>query len=423
MKKVGIALLGLGVVGSGTYRILQSKKDNIKRDYGVELEVKQILEKDLSKAEALGIDLKIVSCDIQNVIKDDSISVVAEFFGGIEPARTFLIACLKAGKSVVTSNKELFSKHWPELESAAKETGAGIYFEASCGGGVPIIRALHESCQGNDILEIKGIVNGTTNYILSNMSEKGSDYGETLKEAQRLGYAEANPSADVDGYDSTYKLSILSSLSFRKRVPYTAIYREGISGITKEDIKFGKEFGLTVKLLAISKNVGGKIEAHVYPAFIPDDHPLAKVSGAFNGIYVVGDNVGELMFYGKGAGDLPTGSAIVSDIVYAATHDTHKRYPFILESEANDFNNDFESEYFIRLIAKDHTGVLSEITGILGKSGISIDSMVQKAGSHGTATIVLITQKTTELTFKKALDALKQAACIDEVSSVIRVEK
>ena len=180
MKKVGIALLGLGVVGSGTYRILQSKKENIKRDYGVELEVRHILEKDLSKAEALGIDLGIVSCDIQNVVKDDSISVVAEFFGGIEPARTFLIACLKAGKSVVTSNKELFSKHWPELESAAKASGAGIYFEASCGGGVPIIRALHESCQGNDILEIKGIVNGTTNYILSNMSEKGSDYGDTL---------------------------------------------------------------------------------------------------------------------------------------------------------------------------------------------------------------------------------------------------
>ena len=423
MKKVGIALLGLGVVGSGTYRILKSKAKNIKRDYGVDLEVRQVLEKDLSKAEALGIDLSIVSCDIANVVNDKDISVVAEFFGGIEPARTFLIACLKAGKSVVTSNKELFSKHWPELEAAAKETGAGIYFEASCGGGVPIIRALHESCQGNDILEIKGIVNGTTNYILSNMSEKGSDYYETLKEAQRLGYAEANPSADVDGFDSTYKLSILSSLSFRKRVPYTAIYREGISGVTKEDIKFGKEFGLTVKLLAISKNVNGKIEAHVYPAFIPDDHPLAKVSGAFNGIYVVGDNVGELMFYGKGAGDLPTGSAIVSDIVYAATHDTHKRYPFILEEEANDFNNDFESEYFIRLVAKDQTGVLSEITGILGKAGISIDSMVQKAGSHGQATIVLITQKTTELTFKKALDALKQSTSISEVSNVIRVEK
>ena len=288
MKKVGIALLGLGVVGSGTYRILQSKAHKIEEDFGVSLEVRHVLEKDLSKANALGIDPAIVSCDIQNVINDKEISVVAEFFGGIEPARTFLIAALKAGKSVVTSNKELFSKHWPELEAAAKETGAGIYFEASCGGGVPIIRALHESMQGNDVLEIKGIVNGTTNYILSNMSEKGSDYSDTLKEAQRLGYAEANPSADVDGFDSTYKLSILSSLSFHKRVPYTAIYREGISTVTKEDIKYGKEFGLTVKLRAISKNVNGKIEAHVYPAFIPDDHPLAKVGGAFNGIYVVG---------------------------------------------------------------------------------------------------------------------------------------
>ena len=423
MKKVGVALLGLGVVGSGTYRILQSKSEKFKEDYGVEIEVKHVLEKDTSKAVALGIDLNMVSCDINNVVNDPSIGVVAEFFGGIEPARTFLLAALKAGKSIVTSNKELFSKHWQELEAAAKETGAGIYFEASCGGGVPIIRALHESCQGNDILEVKGIVNGTTNYILSNMSEHGSDYDATLKEAQKLGYAEANPSADVDGFDSTYKLSILSSLAFRKKVPYTSIYREGISKVTKEDIKFGKEFGLTVKLLAISKNVNGKIEAHVYPAFIPDDHPLAKVSGAFNGIYIVGDNVGELMFYGKGAGDLPTGSAIVSDIVYAATRHEHRRYPFILEEAAQDFNNDFVSEYFIRLSVKDESGVLSAITGIFGKAGISIDSIVQKAGANGKATIAFVTQKTTEQTFQKALATLKDAPCICEVSNVIRVEK
>ena len=423
MKKIGIALLGLGVVGSGTYRILESKKESIKRDYGVEIEVRHVLEKDLSKAQALGISLDKVSCDINNVVNDPEIEIVAEFFGGIEPARTFLIAALKAGKSVVTSNKELFSKHWPELEAAAAQTGAGIYFEASCGGGVPIIRAMHDSLQGNDILEIKGIVNGTTNYILSNMSEKGSDYGDTLKEAQRLGYAEANPSADVDGFDSTYKLSILSSLAFRKRIPYTAIYREGISKVSKEDIKYGKEFGLTVKLLAISKNVNGRIEAHVYPAFIPDDHPLAKVSGAFNGIYVVGDNVGELMFYGKGAGDLPTGSAIVSDIVTAATRTPHRRYPFILEAEANDFNNDFSSEYFIRLIVKDETGVLSRITGILGAAGIGIDSMVQKEGANGNATIVLVTQKTSETIFKSALSDLEKDLCVKEIANVIRVEK
>lgn len=423
MKTVGIALLGLGVVGSGTYRILQDKKQKIERDYGVSIEVKQILEKDASKAAALGIDPAIVSCDINNVLNDDSVSVVAEFFGGTEPARSFLVQCLEKGKSIVTSNKELFSKHWADLEEAAKKTGAGIYFEASCGGGVPIIRALHESMQGNDVLEIKGIVNGTTNYILSNMTDNGSDYDLTLKEAQRLGYAEANPSADVDGFDSTYKLSILSSLAFHKRVPYTAIYREGISKVTKEDIKFGKEFGLTVKLLAISKNVNGKIEAHVYPAFIPDDHPLAKVGGAFNGIYVVGDNVGELMFYGKGAGDLPTGSAIVSDIVTAATREAHRRYPFILEEAAQNFNDDFASEYFIRLSAKDETGVLSAITGIFGDAGISIDTMVQKSGSNGKATIAFVTQKTTELTFRKALETLKASPCISEVSSVIRVEK
>lgn len=422
MKKVGIALLGLGTVGGGTYRILKSKAEKIKENYGVEIEIKHILERDMAKVTALGIDPSIVSCDINNVLKDDSISIVAEFFGGIEPAKSFLIASLKAGKSIVTANKELFSKNWPEMEAAAAETGAGLYFEASCGGGVPIIRALTESCQGNDILAVKGIVNGTTNFILSKMTEDGADYAGTLAEAQRLGYAEANPTADVDGFDSTYKLSILSTLAFGKRVPVEQIYREGISKVTGEDIAYGKEFGLTIKLLAISKNNDGVIEAHVYPAFIPDNHPLAKVGGAFNGIYVVGDNVGELMFYGKGAGDLPTGSAIVSDIVYAATRHQHIRYPFVTES-ATDFEKNFTSEYFIRVQVKDEKGVLSSLSGIFGSRNISIDKMVQKSNMNGTATVVFVTQMTDEATVSAAISDMKSQAYLKEVSSVIRVEK
>ena len=352
MKKVGLALLGLGTVGGGTYRILKANHDMIKKTEGVDLSVECILEKDISKARALGVDESIVSTDINDVLKNDKIKIVAEFFGGIEPARTFLIQALLAGKSIVTANKELFSKHWHELEAAAKKGKAGLYFEASCVGGVPIIRTLTESMQGNNILSIKGIINGTTNYILSKMSESGETYEQALKEAQQLGYAEANPTADVDGYDASYKLSILSSLAFRTKVPLDKVYREGISGISIDDINYGKEMGLTMKLLGIGKQENGKVEVRVHPAFISNDHPLASVKGSFNAVHILGDAVGDIMLYGRGAGDLPTGSAIVSDIVYAATRKTHKLSCFKNTTDVvsdKKFIKDFRSEYYIRM--------------------------------------------------------------------------
>ena len=331
MKKVGIALLGLGVVGSGTYQILQERKEEIAKIYGVCPEVVCVLERDLTKADALGIPRSMVWEGIEAVCASDKVDVVAEFFGGTRPAKDFLCAALKAGKSVVTSNKELLAKHWKDLEEAGKEGNAGIFFEASCVGGVPVIRALEESVQGNEITALYGIVNGTTNYILSDMTANGSDYQEVLKECQRLGYAEANPAADVEGFDSTYKLSILSSLAFRKHVDYTSILREGITQIDRQDIAFAKQNGYVIKLLAIAKKNESGVEAHVYPALVPKDHQLANVGGSFNALYVVGDNVGELMFYGRGAGALPTGSAIVSDIIFAATRGRTVRYPFITE--------------------------------------------------------------------------------------------
>ena len=341
MKRVGIALLGLGVVGSGTYKILQEKREKIAEVYGVDVEVVCVLERDLSKAEALGIDKSKVWGGIDEVCASPEVDIVAEFFGGTRPAKDFLCAALRAGKSVVTSNKELLAKHWKDLEEAGKEGDAGIFFEASCVGGVPVIRALEESCQGNDVTALYGIVNGTTNYILSDMTANGSDYQSVLKECQRLGYAEANPSADVEGFDSAYKLSILSSLAFRKKIDYTDVLREGITDISSQDINFAKENGFVVKLLAIAKNGDDGVEAHVYPVLVPLGHQLANVSGSFNALYVVGDNVGELMFYGRGAGALPTGSAIVSDIVFAATRGRKVRYPFITkenEKVLKDFN-------------------------------------------------------------------------------------
>ncbi|NCA66698.1 MAG: homoserine dehydrogenase [Clostridia bacterium] len=425
MKKIGVALLGLGTVGSGTYRILKSQHDNIMNNYGVDIEIRHILEKDMTKVNALNIDPSIVSCDINNILNDDKISIVAEFFGGIEPARSFLIKSLEKGKSIVTANKELFSKHWAELEAAASLTGAGLYFEASCVGGVPIIRALQDSCQGNNITCLKGIVNGTTNYILTQMTDNGANYSDALKEAQRLGYAEANPTADVDGYDSSYKLSILSTLAYGKKVPLSKVYCEGISKIDIEDINYGKRFGLTIKLLAISKNNNGNIEAHVYPAFIPNEHPLASVKGSFNAVYVTGNNVGDLMFYGRGAGDLPTGSAIVSDIVYAATKAEHRRFPYALDEAFldSDFNTNFSCEYFIRLNAVDSVGVLSKISGIFAQNGISITTMYQQADKGGICELIFITHITNEEALEKAMNTIKVLDCVAGVSSVLRVER
>ena len=368
MKKVGIALLGLGTVGGGTYRIIQKNHEMIKKSEGIDLEIKCVLERNMDRCRELGVDESIVSTDIERVVNDPEIKIVAEFFGGIEPARTFLIKCLLAGKSIVTANKEMFSKHWHELEDAARKGKAGLYFEASCVGGVPIIRTLQESMQGNNIKSLKGIINGTTNFILSKMSDTGADYAETLKEAQELGYAEANPSADVDGFDAMYKLSILSSLAFRKKVPLDIIYREGISNISVEDINYGKEFGLTLKLLGIAKqHEDGRVEARVHPVFIPNEHPLATVKGSFNSVFIEGDAVGDIMLYGRGAGDLPTGSAIVSDIVYAAGQKTHKLSCFKnngLHIPNREFVRDFESEYYIRMTLKEEAGVLSEVSGV-----------------------------------------------------------
>ena len=424
MKKIGVALLGLGTVGGGTYRILVNHREKIAERDGVEIDIRHIIERDVSKAEKLGADLSIVSQNIDDVINDDNVQIVAEFFGGIEPAKTFLIKCLLAGKSIVTANKELFSKHWPELEEAAKKGGAGLYFEASCVGGVPIIRTLTQGMQGNDILSLKGIVNGTTNYILSKMTDEGSEYEEVLKEAQKLGYAEANPSADVDGFDSMYKLSILSSLAFHTKVPISQISREGISGISKTDISFGKKFGYVLKLLAIAKRVDdGKIEARVHPAFIPSDHPLASVKGSFNAVFIQGNNVGDIMLYGRGAGDLPTGSAIVSDIVFAAKQASPEYTDFKNVNEVDEslFSKDFRCNYYIRMRVKDEAGVLAKIATAFAEYNVSIDTM-QQVNEDG-ATIIFLTHETTENDVKGAVQKIKNLPCVDAVDALIRVEE
>ena len=425
MKKVGVALLGLGVVGGGTYTILKEKHDYIMQNEGIDIEVRCVLEKNVERCRQLGVDLSVVTTDMDRVVNDPEISVVAEFFGGIEPARSFLIRALEAGKSIVTANKEMFSKHWHELEAAAAKGGGGLYFEASCAGGIPIIRTLTDGMQGNAVTSVKGIVNGTTNYILSRMSEEGVDYAECLKAAQELGYAEANPTADVDGFDAMYKNSILSSLAYKRRVPIDMIYREGISAVSVEDIKYGKELGYTLKLLAISKCRDGKVEARVHPAFLPAGHPLSGVSGSFNAVFVHGDNVDDIMLYGRGAGALPTGSAIVSDIVFAAGRTSHRRFPWELDEKVNkdDFASDFSSRYYIRLIVSDEEGTLSKIAGVFGRNGVSLASVVQKEAASREVAVIFITHESRESVIRKALGEIEQLSGVDKVAALIRVEE
>ena len=423
MKKAGVAILGLGVVGGGTLEILLEKKKQIADEYGVDLTVVAVLDKFKDKVLKYGLDTSICADSIDDICDNPDVDIVVECMGGLEPARTFLIKALEAGKSIVTSNKEMFAKSWVELEQAAAKTGAGLYYEATTGGGMPIIRVMTQAMQANSIMEIKAIINGTTNYILSKMTQEGADYAEVLKDAQALGYAEANPVADVEGYDSSYKLSILSSLAFNKRLPVELISREGITNITKTDIVVARELGFVIKLLAIAKRRGEKIEARVTPVFLSKDHPLANVNDSFNAVFLVGDNVGDIMLYGRGAGALPTGSAIVSDIVFCARQEKHARYSEMnVSMTESDIEYDYESEYYIRLDVHDVVGFIADIAAVFKKHKVSISQMRQ-ADSKEIIPVVFVTHKTREFDMQKAIEEIGRLGNVIGVRNVIRVER
>lgn len=425
LKKAGVAILGLGVVGGGTYQILTEKRDYFKKTQGVDLSVEAVLELNKERALSLGVEESKIAGSIEEVVSNPNVDIVVEVIGGTKVAKAFVIKALKSGKTVVTSNKELFAKHWPELEEEAKKTNAGLFFEASCVGGVPIIRTLQDGMQANKILSIKGIINGTTNYILTKMAYEGWSYEEALKEAQRLGYAEFNPTADVEGFDATYKLSILSSLAFNKKICIENVYREGITGVTKEDIALGKEMGYTLKLLGIGKDTEKGVEVRVHPTFVKNDNPLASVNDSFNAVHLVGDAVGEIMLYGRGAGALPTGSAIVSDVIFAAKHNEYFYTTFENSEKGNKdtkFVSDFTSKYYIRLTVKDASGVLSKIAGLFAKANLSISEVKQVSGNDGRAQIVIITHLASESAVNKTLTKLSALNEVLEVNGTIRIE-
>lgn len=423
MKQHKIAIMGFGTVGGGTYDILTQNRDYIKRTRDMDVTVARILDRSNAPLVARGVDPSLYCADIDALVADPEIELVVETMGGVEPAKTFITKALCAGKSVVTANKELLAKHMHELVPIAEKNGCGLFFEASCVGGVPIIRALGESVQGDRIRSLYGIINGTTNYILSKMTDEGCDYATALAEAQALGFAEADPTSDVEGYDAAYKLSILGSMAFRTCVPYGSILREGITKVTAGDIANARELGYTIKLLAVGKREGNNIEARVHPAFVPNDHPLAAVSGAFNAVYLCGDFVGDLMFYGAGAGAHPTGSAIVSDIVkalggaagyggFAGDGKLEKGVSLI---------GDFVSGYYICVTVADRTGVLSKISNILGDNGVSIKAAVQRSSTADTATVVFLTHSAREHAVMQALGSIAKLASVVRIDSMLRV--
>ena len=426
MKTVGVAILGLGVVGSGTYKILRDHRDFYRRTQHVDIVVENVLEINKQRALDLGIEESRIADNIAQIVSNPAVDIVVEVIGGVEPARSFVLAALHSGKTVVTSNKELFCKHWYELEKAAKRTNAGLYFEASCVGGVPIIRTLTDGVQSNVITRLTGIINGTTNYILTRMTREGADYATVLRDAQKLGYAEKDPPADVEGFDAAYKLSILSSLAFHTRVPLEKVYREGIANVSALDIAHGRDLGYVLKLLAIGKNGENGVEVRVHPAFIRKDHPLASVSDSFNAVFLQGDSVGDVMLYGRGAGALPTGSAIVSDVIYAATHADHKYASFkntLLPEKGVKFVTDFKSRYYIRFTAKDRAGVLAKVAGIFAKSNISIADLLQKGDmDENGVPVILVTHETHELAVRRAVEKIRALPDVLSVDSLIRVE-
>lgn len=428
VKKVGVAILGLGVVGGGTYQTIVDHHDFYLKTQQIDLTVEMVLDKATDRLNALGVPQECRAGSIEEVLANPNVDIVVETIGGIGAAKAFVTAALRDGKTVVTSNKELICKYSHELEEIAKRTGCGLYYEASCVGGVPIIRTLLDGVQANHIQKMMGIVNGTTNYILTKMTGEGADYAETLKEAQRLGYAEFDPTNDVEGFDSMYKLSILSSMAFHTKVPYANIFREGISKIDTMDIAYGKEFGYTLKLLAIGKNSEKGIEVRVHPTFIPSSHPLASVNDSFNAVYLTGDAVDDVMLYGRGAGALPTASAVVSDVIYAATHSDVKYSTFKNKETAErgtKFVSDFVSTYYLRLSVEEKAGTLAKISGIFGKCGISIVEITQKSYGDNKCEdkvpLIIVTDKSSENKVKSAVEKIN-ASGFGTVEALIRVE-
>lgn len=427
MNKIKIALLGLGNVGMGVWRILNTNKNEIMKRSSYEIEVSKILVRDISKQRDFNVPKELLTTDFNEIINDENIKIVVELIGGAEPALEYMIMAMRRKKHVVTANKLVLATQGEELFNAADEEGVMFYYEASVGGGIPIIREINESLTANKIQQLIGIVNGTTNYILTKMTLEGMDFNKALKEAQDKGFAEADPTSDVEGYDVAYKLAIMSSLAFGTRVNVNSIYREGISNIKAVDVDYAKRFGYVIKLLAIGKEEDNELELRVHPTMIPKIHPLANVNDSFNAIFIKGNAVGDLMLYGRGAGDLPTGSAVVGDIISILRNNSEQINVTGIKSSApikkvrNSGSN--YSEFFIRLNVKDIPGVLGEITVIFGSHKVSILTVNQEVNKEDDVSLVFVTHGSLEENINKSLEEIRLLDSVNKVESVIRIFK
>jgi len=426
MERVKIGLLGLGTVGRGVYDLLQQNGTQITQKLGASLEIKRILVKNPLKHQ--DVPPQLLTDNFKEILDDPEIMIIVELMGQIEPARTYIMESMRCNKSVVTANKDILAEFGKELFETEDETQVDFLFEGSVAGGIPIIRALKESLAANRIEEIKGIVNGTTNYILTQMEDYGADFDSALREAQEKGYAEADPSADIDGLDAARKMAILASIAFNSRITLKDVYSEGIRNIAPEDILYARNLGYIIKSLGIAKERREGIEVRVHPALLPLNHPLASVRDEFNAVFVYGFPVGETMFYGKGAGAGPTASAVVADIMEAARNiirnDRARIGCTCFEQKPVLTVEEVETPYYIRMFVIDRPGVLSGIAGVFGNQQVSLRNVIQQRtiGEEG-AELVFITHKVKERNLRDALTILNGLSTVDKIVSVIRVEE
>ena len=428
MKKIiNIGVIGFGTVGSGAVRILLENQELIARKVGSVLQIKRVADLDITSPRQVDLDKGVLTTNVNEVIDDPEIDIVIESIPGVNPAGDFIRRALQNGKHVVTANKELIAKEGQTLLPLAAELKRDFMFEASVGGGIPIIRPLKSCLAGNEILEIKGIVNGTTNYILTRMAAEGLDYEQVLPDAQANGYAEPDPTSDVEGHDAAYKISILASIAFTSRVDVARVHREGITRIAAEDMAYANELGHVIKLLAIAKQVNDAMLVRVHPAFVPKSHPLANVNDVFNAVYVKGSAVGEIMFYGPGAGSLPAGSAVVGDVIDIARNincGATSRIPCTCFDRREMLTMDsVRCKSYIRIVAEDKPRVLAAVATVFADNDVSIESVLQKVLPESKAEIVWLTHEAGETNLRNALDSIRKLPVVEKVGSWIRVEE
>ncbi len=422
---IKIGLMGLGTVGSGVYKIMKKNNQNIEMKVGTEVKIEKILVNNKEKERGMKIDKNLITDNPDEILNNEEIDLIVELIGGENPAYKYITDALSKGKSVVTANKMIIAKYGKEILKLAKDNNVQINFEGSVAGGIPIIRPLKESLAANRIKEINGILNGTTNYILTQMTEEKMEFAEVLKIAQEKGYAENDPSSDIDGLDAAYKICILSSLAFETIIDMDAIYVEGIRNIASEDINIADELGYVIKLLAIAKHSNGGLDIRVHPAFVPCKHPLALVNSVYNAVYIYGDAVGDVMSHGKGAGQMPTGSAVVADIIKTA-HDIHFKHfgnYFLSSVQKHKIKNidEVSNKFYLRIQVNDKPGVMAKVAKALGDNNVSLASVLQKHRLTPVVPLILITHPVQEKNLNNALKKLNKLHDVVEISNKIRV--